>query len=124
MKISPTINHSPKKQFIQELTVLFASYQVDKVKLYFADDIIWTLVGDAPIQGKEQFANALRRMAGNKATELTIHTILTHGKEATVNGEMVMADGKRYGFSDFYIFTSAGAKIIQSITSYVISLPE
>lgn len=119
---APAFTQSPKKQFLQELTILFASYQIDKVKTFFADDITWTLMGDQPVHGKEAFAEALNRMAGNKATALTIHTILTHGKEATIHGEMTMADGMRFGFADFYMFTSAGARKIQSITSYVIAL--
>ncbi len=115
--------HSPKKQFLQELTILFADYQIDQVKAYFADDITWTLVGDTPVYGKDAFVTELQGMAGNKATDLTIHGILTHGREAAIHGEMTMADGKRFGFADYYIFTSAGAKKIQSITSYVIELP-
>lgn len=119
---APTFTQSPKKQFLQELTILFASYQIDKVKTFFADDITWTLVGDQPVHGKEAFAATLNRMAGNKASELTIHSILTDGRDASIHGEMVMEDGKRYGFADFYMFTSAGARKIQSITSYVIAL--
>lgn len=119
---SPSFVNSPKKQFLQELTVLFASYQIDKVKAWFADDITWTLVGDSPIQGKEAFAAALAAMSHNKATRLTIHSMLTHGREAAVHGEMLMEDGKRFGFADFYTFTSAGASRIKAITSYVIPL--
>lgn len=120
---SPSFVNSPKKQVLQELTVLFASYQIDKVKAWFADDITWTLVGDSPIQGKEAFADALAAMSPNKATRLTIHSMLTHGREAAVHGEMQMEDGKRFGFADFYTFTSAGSSRIHAITSYVIELP-
>lgn len=116
--------NSPKKRQIQELTVLFASYQLDKVSDFLAEDVVWTLVGEKPIYGRENFVAALQEMSGIKASELIIHQILTHGKEAAVSGQMVMEDGKTYGFSDFYTFTGAGAKRVKSIRSYVLLLPK
>lgn len=122
INIHTDCGNAPKKELIKEMTILFASYQVDQVKQFFADDIKWTLVGDKPIVGKEKFANALMNMSANKAKELTIHNIITHGKEAAINGEMKMQDGKTYGFSDFYEFTNAKASKVKSITSYVLEL--
>ncbi|HSF54409.1 MAG TPA: nuclear transport factor 2 family protein, partial [Algoriphagus sp.] len=94
--------NSPKKKLIAELTALFAEYAITQAMEFMAEDMVWTLVGDHPIYGKENFAAALQEMSHTKATELTIHQIITHGKEAAVSGEMVMDDGKTYGFSDFY----------------------
>lgn len=113
---------SPKKKLIADLTAFFASYAISEAMEFLAEDVVWTLVGDKPIHGKENFAAALQEMSGIKATELTIHQIITHGKEAAVSGEMVMEDGKTYGFSDFYVFASAGAKKVKSIRSYVVLL--
>ena len=118
----PYCGNSPKMKLIQELTILFASYQIEKVTEHLAEDVKWTLVGDQPIEGKEHFAAALREMSGTKTSKLTIHQILTHGKEAAVHGEMVMEDGKVYSFADFYEFKSAGSNKVKAIVSYVISV--
>ena len=48
------------------------------------------------------------------------HNIITHGKEAAVNGEMLMKDGNVFGFSDFYEFSSAKGSNVKSIVSYLI----
>lgn len=121
--ISPAdCGNSPKMQLVLELTQAFASYDLKRVASQLAEDIVWTLVGDSPISGKRQFLEALEEMSSNKAAELLIHQILSHGKEAAVHGEMAMADGKRYGFADFYEFSSAGSKTVKRITSYVIPL--
>lgn len=114
--------NSPKMAFVRELTILFASYQLQKLKDFFADDIRWQLVGDEAVIGKENFIRELDKMADHPANKLILHSIVSHGKHAAVHGTMKMPNGDQFGFSDFYVFKSAGSKMIQSITSYVIAL--
>lgn len=114
--------NTPKKKLIADLTAYFSAYDLISVKEFLADDVVWTLVGEQPIHGKANFLAALQEMSEVKATELTIHQIITHGREAAVSGQMMMEDGKSYGFSDFYVFASAGSKMVKSIRSYVILL--
>ncbi|MCB0661588.1 MAG: nuclear transport factor 2 family protein [Saprospiraceae bacterium] len=123
INIKPGCGNSPKIETIKNLTIYFASYDLEKMQAYFDDNICWTLVGNEPIIGKENFIAALREMSDNKASELTITSILTHGKEGAIQGIMKMDDGNEFGFADFYEFTSAGAKKVKSITSYVLQYP-
>ncbi len=109
-----------KKELVLNLTKAFASYDLEKVGKHLAEDVVWTLVGDTPIGGKDQFLSTLSEMSDNKAEELRIHQILSHGKFVAVHGEMKMLDGKSYGFADFYEFTSAGSRKVKAIVSYVI----
>ena len=122
LHIPPHCIDTPSKALLRDLTVLFASYQVPEAMAHLADDVVWTLVGEKPVHGREAFAKELEAMSGNKAVALTIHAILTHGNDAAVHGEMHMADGHRFGFADFYTFTSAKGDRVQAITSYVIKL--
>lgn len=123
MKVTiPTnIRHTGKDPVILELTLLLAQYKVDRVLDHLTDDFCWFLVGDEPICGKEKFGAALTEMAGNKATELTIDGVVTHGNQGAVHGEVTMQNGAVYGFSDMYAFSNAHVK---SITSYVIQKKE
>lgn len=120
LNIKPDCANSPKRELVKNLTIYFASYDLPKAMSYLDPDVVWTLVGDEPIVGRGQFEKALQAMSQNKATELTIHSIVTHGKEAAINGEMIMEDGNVFGFSDFYEFTSAKGSKVKSIVSYVI----
>ncbi len=120
LNIQADCGNAPKRELIRDLTIYFVSYDIPKAMEHMADDVVWTLVGDEPITGKERFAAALTQMMGNKATELTIHSIVTHGKEGAVNGEMTMEDGNVFGFADFYEFASAGNTKVKAIKSYVI----
>ena len=110
-------------ELVKNLTIYFASYDLEKLTVHFDEKISWTLVGNEPIVGKEAFVAALNEMSSNKAAELTIHSIVSHGKEAAIHGIMKMEDGNEFGFADFYHFTSAAAKKVQSITSYVLKYP-
>ena len=86
------------------------------------DDIVWNIIGDRKIEGKEKFTEELEKMKSEKATELIIDQILSHGKEGATNGIIKMQNGKKYAFSDFYKFKGAKAAKIKSISSYVIEI--
>lgn len=120
LNIKPDCGNAPKKELIKNLTICFASYDIPQAMSYLDENVVWTLVGDEPVVGRSRFAAALQEMSQNKANELTIHSIITHGKEAAINGEMVMEDGHVFGFSDFYEFTSAKGSKVKSIVSYVV----
>lgn len=122
VNVKPDCGNSPKKELLKNLTVHFASYELEAVMKFLEDDFQWHLVGDVPIIGKQAFITALEQMKHNKVRELTIFNIITHGKEAAVNGEMHMQDGGVYGFSDFYHFTRAQASMVKKIVSYVIAI--
>ncbi len=119
---NPDCGNSPKREMVKQLTQYFAAYDIDKAMQFMATDVVWTLVGDVPIKGKDGFGSALKEMSTNKTKELTIHGVVTHGKEAAVHGELLMEDGNRFGFSDFYEFTSTKSSTVKSIRSYVIPI--
>lgn len=120
LNIKPNCDNTPKKELIKNLTVAFASYNIEKAMNYMDTNVKWTLVGEAPIVGKVQFVAALEKMSHNKAKTLTIESILTHGKEAAVHGEMLMEDRTVFGFSDFYEFKSIRSEVVKTIVSYVV----
>lgn len=120
LNIKSDCGNAPKKELIRNLTIAFASYDLDQVMPHLSDQIEWTLVGDETIVGKEHFRSELEKMSDNKAVELSIHQIITHGKEAAIQGEMVMHNGNVFAIADFYEFTSASGKTVKTITSYVI----
>lgn len=121
LTIPSELGNAPKNRLIIELSTLLARYEVDRALAYLTDDFCWTLVGDSPVEGKENFANTLREMSGNKATELNIISIVSHGREGAVHGEVTMENGSVYGFADFYVFSNAS---VRAITSYVIQKKE
>ncbi|MBA4744387.1 MAG: nuclear transport factor 2 family protein [Muricauda sp.] len=120
LNIKPDCGNAPKRELVKRLSCYFASNDIEKAMEFLDTHITWTLVGNKTINGKEHFRTALQEMRQNKVRELTIHSIITHGKEAAINGEMLLEDGSVFGFSDFYEFTSAKGTRVKTIVSYLI----
>jgi len=119
---SPNCGNSPKMEFLKEFNIAFAKGNIEYITESVADEINWNIIGDRKIEGKENFRKELEKMKSEKATELIIDQILSHGKEGAVNGIIKMQNGKKYAFSDFYKFQRAKGATIKSITSYVIEI--
>lgn len=119
---SPNCGNSPKMEFLKEFNIAFAKGNIEYITENVADEIDWNIIGNRKIEGKEKFIKELEKMKSEKATELIIDQILSHGKEGATNGIMKMENGKKYAFSDFYKFKGAKGAVIKSITSYVIEI--
>lgn len=55
------------------------------------------------------------------ADEVVIHSIITHGREAALSGEMKMND-KTYVFCDVYRFTNTTSTVINEMKSYILPI--
>lgn len=119
---SPNCGNSPKMEFLKELNIAFVKGDVAFITESVTDDIVWNIIGDKKIEGKEKFTVELEKMKSEKVSELVLEQILSHGKEGAVNGILKMQDGKKYAFSDFYVFQGAKGTKIKSMTSYVIGI--
>lgn len=114
--------NAPKKEFIQKINIAFAKGDLNFLLESVTDDIIWNIIGDKKITGKEKVREELEEMKTQKASELILDRILTHGKEGAASGIMKMQNAKKYAFSDFYEFSGAKATKLKSITSFVIEI--
>lgn len=130
MKMEPTqrlkvvcgedCGNAPKKAFIKSFNVAFARGDVPAILEQVTPNIVWHIVGDRTLSGSEAFVVALEAMSGNKASELHLDNIITHGNVGSANGAIVFGR-KRYAFCDVYHFGSfAKDAKIKRITSYVI----
>ncbi|XCF04795.1 nuclear transport factor 2 family protein [Tamlana crocina] len=119
---SPNCGNSPKMEFLKQFNIAFAEGNVTFLKDSVTDDIIWNIIGDKKIEGRANFVKALEELQPVKASELMIDQILSHGKEGAINGWMTMENGKKYAFSDFYVFQGAKGEKIKAITSYCLEV--
>lgn len=122
MTILDDCGNAPKKAFIRDFNIAFAENQTEKILASMSDDITWNMIGNTVLQGKEEVKKMLKTMEGEKATELILHTLITHGNTAAANGEMHFPS-VTIAFCDVYEFTGhdADAKI-KTLTSYGIEL--
>ncbi|MDQ2076695.1 nuclear transport factor 2 family protein [Marinimicrobium sp. ABcell2] len=101
----------------------FANNDVAYLKEHVTDDIEWTIVGDQDIRGKAAFVEALEAMAGAEPAKLNIEHVITHGKEASVNGTISMNtdEGEQtFAFCDVYKLNGHKDPKVSAMTSYVL----
>lgn len=114
--------NAPKRVFIKDLKIAFAerdsSFLLDRV----TDHIVWNIVGERAITGKENILAYLEELNQFPVAELRLDSILSHGREGAAQGLMKIESGTWYGFSDFYQFSSAKGDAVKTITSYLIKL--
>lgn len=110
------------QKLLEDLNKAFARNDSEFIIEHVTNTIRWEIVGDKTVEGKEAFADTLKEMEADEPMKLTIHHIITHGKEASVNGEMETADGEVYAFCDVYKFSGFKNPKITELTSYAIQV--
>jgi hypothetical protein len=96
--IDADCGNSPKNMLIQKLTIAFAKGDTKFILGSVTHDIRWNIVGDQLIHGKDDFARALEQRKNDKAVELTIRHIATHGKAGAADGITKLKKGKTLAF--------------------------
>lgn len=114
--------NSPKNIFVENLTIAFAKGDAEFVLSSVTDDILWNILGQKLIQGKNDFAKAVEQMRNDRVVEIAIHHVVTHGKAGAVNGTVKMENGRTCAFCDVYEFSNAKGTHVREITSYVIEI--
>lgn len=114
--------NSPKNIFLKNLTIAFAKGDVKFILASVSDEISWNFVGDKIYQGKNEFNEYIKEMSKEKAAEIKIDRISTHGTAGAVNGEVKLKNGNLYGFCDVYQFSNAKGDKVKAITSYIIKI--
>lgn len=121
IKIPFDCNNSSKKEFLKDFNIAFAKGNVDFIVEHVSDAIVWNIHGNKKIEGIRSFSEEIHKMKENRADELTLHSIITQGKEGSANGEIKIGE-KHYAFSDVYQFTSTSGKTIKKMDSYMLAL--
>lgn len=111
-----------KGKFLEKINEAFAKNDINFILENVTEDIEWTAVGDFSIKGKEEFVEAMEKMASEEPFKLSIKNVITHGDSAAVDGVMHSPDGNRYAFCDIYKLRGFKKPKIKKMTSYVVEL--
>ncbi len=122
LTINTKCGNAPRNRLLGDLNNAFARADVEAILDHFTDDILWHIIGQANLRGKETVRAALEAMKGTITTKLLIHSTVPHGPEAAVNGINTTEQGGPFAFCDANSFTSASGQKIKAMTSYVIDL--
>ena len=120
--IGEDCGNSPKNLFVQDLTIALAKGDTKFILKNVTGDVRWNLVGDRLIEGKAKMVEILEQIKNDKAAELTIQHIATHGKAGAANGTMKFKNGKTVAYCNVYEFSDTKGTSVREITSYEIEL--
>lgn len=115
--------NSPRQAWLLDFNLAFIGGEVEKTLGFVAEDVVWDLVGEGRIEGREGMRAWLESMAGKKARKVVFDTFITHGRTAAINGSYEMESGSMFRFCDVYEFAGASTDSpISLYTSYVIRI--
>ncbi len=69
---SDDCGNSPKNIFVQNLTIALAKGDLKFVLRSVADNIRWNVIGEKTMEGRDDLATELQRIAQEKPSELSI----------------------------------------------------
>lgn len=119
VRSTPDCGNAPRKEVLRDLVVALAERDGETVAALVGEDVEWNLVGDTVVRGRE----AVRAWAADlpEAKEVAFGALITHGREAGVDGMIEAADGTRHAFCHVLRFpgTARTAKIAE-IRSYIL----
>jgi len=106
-----------RKTIVENINAAFAENNLEKVLSFCTEDLIWTMVGDKTVKGKDAIRQWIASM-NPEPPQLMIQQIIAEGDVVIARGDMIMKDSKdenahTYSFCDIYRF--AGDRVVELI---------
>ncbi|WP_116654992.1 nuclear transport factor 2 family protein [Pelagibacterium sediminicola] len=112
--------NAPRKRIIRDLIVALYGGEVSKALSYLSENVNWQMIGSWGASDKAEVGHHLSQQS--RVVHLRIGTIITHGTDCGIDGEITFEDGRQAAFCHVLIFTG-GAKsaTIKTVRSYQIA---
>jgi uncharacterized protein (TIGR02246 family) len=102
------------KEIVEKVNAAFAEGSVEGFLSFCADDVVWTMVGDTTVKGKDAIRQWMASM-DMEPPQFTVATVIAEGDFVMVHGDMTMKDKDgqvvSYAYCDIYRFR--GDKIVE-----------
>lgn len=110
-------------QIVEQVNDAFANNNFEAFLALCADDVVWSIVGDQDVRGKDGLREFMKQMEGMETPVFTIDRIIAGDDSAAAYGGMEMKEkdgcAGLYEYCDIYRF--AGEKI-KELRSFVIKV--
>lgn len=113
-------DNAPRKQIVIDFTVAILMQQNEVIMEYANESIIWYQLKDnKKLEGRCSLISTLHDEDKNIIDCLDIYQVITHGKFASINGVISLANGSKTDFCDVYMFSSAAKSgKVKEVKSY------
>jgi uncharacterized protein len=102
------------KEIVEQVNAAFAQNSVEGFLSVCADDVVWTMVGDKTVEGKDAIRQWMASM-DLEPLKFTVDNVIAEGDFVTAHGDMTMKDkdGKAVPYSCCNIYRFRGDKIVE-----------
>lgn len=108
------------KEIVEKVNASFLEGNTDAFLELCADDVVWTMVGDNHVRGKETIRKWMAGM-NQEPPSFTVRNIIAEGDFAACHGDMTMKNEQggedTYAYCDVY---RMGEGKVQEMTSYIV----
>lgn len=113
-------DNAPRKQVVIDFAVAILTLQNEIIKEYADESIIWyDLKNNKKVEGQMSLINILQDEYKDIKDCLEIYQVITHGKFASINGVISLANGTKIDFCDVYTFSNtARSGKVKEIKTY------
>lgn len=113
-------DNAPRKEIVIDFTVAILTKQSNIIKEYAHESIILhQLKEQIKLEGLSSLIIALQDDKPIEVDCVEIEQVITHGKFASINGVLLLADGSTVNFCDVYTFSSAAKSgKVKEVKSY------
>lgn len=108
------------KEIVEKVNASFLEGNTEAFLELCADDVVWTMVGDNHVRGKENLRAWMASM-NSEPPSFTVREIIAEGDFAACHGDMTMKNEQggvdSYGYCDVYRMDEGK---IREMTSYIV----
>jgi uncharacterized protein len=110
-----------RKAIVEKINAGFAENDLEKVLSFCTADLVWTMVGDSTVKGKDAIRKWMASM-DPEPPQFTIQQVVAEGDSVITRGDMMMTDKRdgiahTYSFCDIYRFEGDR---VADLTAFVI----
>ena len=116
--------NSTKAEFIREYNSWFMTDDIDRIMAVMDDEIVWEMVGDITVEGKQAVREMLTKLPEGEEKmdmiEERVDGILVDGLLGSSFGTVIMANGESYAFNDVLQFKDSEEIKIKKVKTFMI----
>ncbi len=118
--INPDCGNAPRKSWLAKYWNAVLKGRSGFIRQSLDDTTEVEFAGSSKAVGVDQALPMILSHPGANAAAIWIHSMITHGKEAAIQGRLQAKGGQIYSFCEIYRFRSAGSSVIRSVTSFLV----
>lgn len=101
----PNRGNAPRHEIVRRLAVALAVGDAKELENLLAPGIEWQILGETTVGELDAVIEYAKRTP--TPAELRVHSVITHGREACIDGEMLSGQGHRTNFCHILRFANA-----------------